>query len=1176
MSRKASSTIAMAVFIALFVVLTLLTHAPGVRAGTLYVCPSGCAYTSIEAALEASSPGDTVSVGPGEYHEAIWMRGGVRIQGAGADKTTLISSFLPAVRGYPHEVSEAVLDGFTIICDSPNSAIHFDFPHEKETVSNCVIKNSTGQWHSGGIWIAFGATPTIISNTFIGNVLTDGDGGGAIFIEDAAPLISGNTFIGNSAKNGGAIAVYNSITYTATIVDNTFIGNSATSRGGAIHVERASPIIRNNHILSNTAQSGAGLAIDTGSNALLEFNEIAFNMAPGSGTVGGGVAIAGGSNARLNGNVVRRNSAATGGGIHILDAAPLLTNNQVRENAQAEIVVSNSSPHIANNVVWGAGASGVVGIDLYGSSSAVLANNIIAFEAYGIRGDGTAGPTIRYNNLWMNSAANYSGVTAEVNNLSVDPALRDAANGDCHLLAGSPMIDAGNNADAPPLDIDGDARPIDGDDDSIARADIGLDEYAVGAPTPTPTVTPLPPGTLVTVTLQYGLNGYAGAEDTYMDNYTEAGSFCTASLLKVGWRWSYQPILRFDLSPIPSDATVTRAILEVYTPAWSAASEITMGAYYITRTVTYCEANWNQARIGNLWGNPGAANTSTDRRPFPEATVTTQGPRRWYSLDLSGVTRGWLSGALANNGVVLRGSYEEVGYFDIDSAQSINVTQRPRLVVSYRTAGLTTPTPTPTATPRTPTPTSTTASVPTLTPTPTSTTAAVPTTTPTPTLTQVGGETTVVYQQGTGGYAGALDTYIYQYSADTNFRLSEPLKVGYKQQNAALVRFDVSAVPSGSDVSSAVLELYATGWGGADITLGAYYITRTVSLCEATWNRAKADLAWGLAGANNVLTDRRAVPESTLTTFGVPRWYRLDITSVAQGWVDGSLANNGVLIRAAYSLSSLYFAGSQNSSVSSRPRLIITYRTNDGPTPTPSPTLPGLPTASPTPTSVGLPTATPTATRTATRTSTPTPTLSATPSPTPGTGPVTLNLQQGLNGYYGTADTQIDMYYPSTNYCAGDSFLVGYKQRYGSFVRFDLSAIPPGATIISATLRIYAAAWSGTDISIGAHVILRQTEICQITWNQASSGNRWGVAGANDTATDRRALPESAVMTHGPRQYYSFELRNAVQQWVGGLLPNNGVMLRATSSTSTSLFYFSSAENATGTSRPQLSVTYYP
>ena len=53
--------------------------------------------------------------------------------------------------------------------------------------------------------------------------------------------------------------------------------------------------------------------------------------------------------------------------------------------------------------------------------------------------------------------------------------------GDLHLLAGSPCIDAGDNAAASgPLDLDGNPRTIDGDGNGTEVVDMGAYEFDPG------------------------------------------------------------------------------------------------------------------------------------------------------------------------------------------------------------------------------------------------------------------------------------------------------------------------------------------------------------------------------------------------------------------------------------------------------------------------------------------------------------------------------------------------------------------------------------------------------------------------------------------------------------------------------------------------------------------------
>ena len=64
---------------------TLGTNEPVLAgAAQLSVCPSGCSYTSVRAALNAARPGDTIEIQPGTYNEHLKLSKNVTLDGPGA------------------------------------------------------------------------------------------------------------------------------------------------------------------------------------------------------------------------------------------------------------------------------------------------------------------------------------------------------------------------------------------------------------------------------------------------------------------------------------------------------------------------------------------------------------------------------------------------------------------------------------------------------------------------------------------------------------------------------------------------------------------------------------------------------------------------------------------------------------------------------------------------------------------------------------------------------------------------------------------------------------------------------------------------------------------------------------------------------------------------------------
>jgi hypothetical protein len=463
-----------------------------------------------------------------------------------------------------------------------------------------------------------------------------------------------------------------------------------------------------------------------------------------------------------------------------------------------------------------------------------------------------------------------------------------------------------------------------------------------------------------TIIIQRGVVG--DCDDSYLHQYDpDNRNVWWISTFRVGYshpyeRGRYSGLLRFDLTPVPAAASVTQARLLLYSDGWSGSgANVTVGAYAVLREAYVNQATWNEAKPGDPWGQPGCSQVGSDRFADPESVVTINGTRRWYEVDVTQMVQWWVSGNLPNNGMLLRAESGS-GFLAFSSSDGFDVSRRPQLVVTYA-VGDSTPTPTGTPTvPPTPAPSWTPTDTPVpASPTPTGTVVHPPTPAATPTVADL--EITTTLQQGSDGYAGCQGTYIYQYAANDNYCRRESLQVGYKQQNAALLRFDLAPIPASAWIAQATLQLHATGWSGADLGLDAYALLRDFDACQATWSQARSGSAWDQPGCNSTLVDRRALPESTVTTAGINRWYDFDLTVVVQQWVNGVVPNHGLLLRAGSSTSraEFFLASAQHSVPALRPRLVVTYRASGGQIPTPTAPATPIPASSPTPQATATP-----------------------------------------------------------------------------------------------------------------------------------------------------------------------------------------------------------------------------
>jgi uncharacterized repeat protein (TIGR01451 family) len=210
-----------------------------------------------------------------------------------------------------------------------------------------------------------------------------------------------------------------------------------------------------------------------------------FTIKGGSADHGGGIYIDNAS-PTVESNIITSNSATFfGGGVCVVGGLPNIYNNVIVSNSAdifgGGIYIARGSPTIANNTIFGNSAT-IFGGGIFNlSGTPIIGNNIIvkntALASGGIHNHHGA-PINDYNNVWDNIPDDYYNVNPGAHDIHMDPLLDDSPDGNYRLLTGSPCIDAGDPGTPPSTDLDGDPRPIDGNEDGQPVADIGADELS--------------------------------------------------------------------------------------------------------------------------------------------------------------------------------------------------------------------------------------------------------------------------------------------------------------------------------------------------------------------------------------------------------------------------------------------------------------------------------------------------------------------------------------------------------------------------------------------------------------------------------------------------------------------------------------------------------------------------
>jgi Right handed beta helix region len=392
---------------------------------------------TIQAAINAATDGDTVSVSPGTYVENINFNGkAIQVVSTDGPSMTTIDGNQagPTATFVSGESSSSVLSGFTIT--NGYAGIGLSSPYD-----------------GGGIAIQ-ASSPTISGNVITGNAACNA--GGGIYVGFAAPLIQNNVISHNTQSGcsggvgGGGIALGGA--GAAQVIGNQIMNNSWTSGdGGGIVMDAAgTPLIENNLIQGNTATGVSPAAL------------------------GGGIAMYNDSDPVIVQNLIINNTADRGAGVSLSvpfgSMGPVLVNNTIANNSATQSASAvyatgfDSDSEFYNNLMIASGATNAVTCDTTYSA---------------------APPTFQNNDGYSGGAAfagSCSGVVGSSANISADPLFNNPSVGDYTLQYASSAIDVGLNSapDLPSTDFDGQPRIVAGHQGDAPIVDMGAYELQGG------------------------------------------------------------------------------------------------------------------------------------------------------------------------------------------------------------------------------------------------------------------------------------------------------------------------------------------------------------------------------------------------------------------------------------------------------------------------------------------------------------------------------------------------------------------------------------------------------------------------------------------------------------------------------------------------------------------------